>query len=541
MTPWVALLLLGLTQPSDPNPLAIPPGSSQAFQETALAALRELEAKRYDRADVLATRLPHARVQVRANLDQVPPERRAEYQRGIEQGWGAWREVMPSLQFAWVQSVPQLLIGFEPDLGLDSVSGQRRPAATFLSDEPSEARVELVIGLLKGVPPQVPERQDVMNEVVAAIGAYFGLPGDVPFGLGVMGRVQGPEFSPRRFSAGDVRLATQNLAFAQALRKAIANRESVVVRVPQIATDPTALSAEPVSEGDLIRWNVQVTNHGDGELVYNAVGDCGCILVPREPRTLAPGETGSLPVLANTKGWPGPFHKAVLLFTNDPAVPIRRIAIESHVRPRFRFLGPAIDGRLWVDKSGGTYTTYLSLDQAKPLVPEAITVSGVAADPTFEPWEGELADPELGEGLQPRVGLKISVPLPANLPEGEVPLTIAVRTKDPDFPRIVHTVFLQTGILPSPKRVYFGEVGDEPQRAWFTLRRPGKPFRILAVESDTDHIGVELGPELPSGQRRIFVTYDGKAPIGDLRARVTVRTDDPDEPTVTVPVLAVVG
>ena len=69
------------------------------------------------------------------------------------------------------------------------------------------------------------------------------------------------------------------------------------------------------------------------------------------------------------------------------------------------------------------------------------------------------------------------------------------------------------------------------------LTRPGKPFEILRMESDSSYVTASKLSEKNGSDYKIVFKYNGKAPVGDFRAVVTIHTSDPKQSKIRIPVM----
>jgi hypothetical protein len=187
-----------------------------------------------------------------------------------------------------------------------------------------------------------------------------------------------------------------------------------------------------------------------------------------------------------------------------------------------------------------TFTAYLFAPKDHPLKVKHVEMGGLPGSVTFEPWEGTLADPDMNEGALPRKGYKFDLRI-QNIPDGmQMAANLIVTTNDPVFDQINYAVFVQKGILALPPNVYMAEIGAAPRTMAFVVSRIGKPFKITGIDVDSSHLSTTFEPTKNVGEYKVIVKYDGKAAKGDYRATITVKTDDPKQPIVQVPVTATV-
>lgn len=127
--------------------------------------------------------------------------------------------------------------------------------------------------------------------------------------------------------------------------------------------------------------------------------------------------------------------------------------------------------------------------------------------------------------------------------------SLALRTNVPGRAKLDIPVSLRIRPLiePAPPRIRFVLPNQGGKEVWRILRLTHggrKPFRILSAVSDhPDLIGVTAGSAAAAVTHDLRVTLDNAraaaAHWGSLRATVTIRTDDPSRPTVSVPVIVV--
>lgn len=535
----LSLLLAALLQPAiEPGP-DLPPGTSAEFQSLAISVQRALFDEKFAEAEALARKLPEWNPKIQLDLGQAPESRHAEFQKATQAAFEKFSRVMANFQPS-IAGSGEIHVSFSKDLGVDPDTKRPRGAAFFVSTDSAEPRVDAIIGLKRGVDQLEIEANEVANEIAYAIGLYLGL-GEVPPLVGIMGRVDEPTMSTLMLSRAEAAAMQGTLAAAVKLREAVAKKVRLEPHAPDLFVSPDRLEAPSMLESEVARWTLQLTNRGSGVLRYTAQGDCGCVGA-RGSGELAAGASGLVEVAIDTTGFPGKFEKNVYIYSNDPTRPLWIVPIQSSVRPLYRFLPEGGSNKVSLHTGSTKYVVYLVLDEEYPLKIEKVEVAGVNVEPQVTPWEGDLADPELGEPAKPRKGLRIEVDVPEKAlpPAAIATFTIAAATDHPIFKTITHTVTLQRGIQPSPQRVFFGQVGSERARAWFNLTRPGRSFKVLKVESDTDSFSARLVPAGKFADARVVVEYDGKALPGTLKGSILVHTDDPDQPIVQVPVQAFV-
>ncbi len=528
----VLTLATSLLQAPEVGPLP-PAGTSEAFQKTVLAVEGKLSQGEFAQAATLAARLPKESITITWDDSAAPKERRAELLKARDAGAAMWTKAYSGLKIGWGKG-GDIKIGFVDKLPANQESQGPAGAVLFTSDDPSEPRVEAVIALRRGPDAEPAYASEITNEVGYAIGAYLGLARHV-YGTTVMARTDRHTKAPGLVQRDDVLTARATVAVASALREAAAKRKKLAPATPEAVVSPTSIDFGEVSEGTVLHPTLQVSNQGNAPLSFYAVPDCGCLQVSFDGLA-KPGVASLVKLAIDTTHFPGKFVKALYIYSNDADFPVRRIPITGTVRPVYRFLVPGGSRPVVVGEDGAKIDLYLSLDQKDPIQVSDLTVTGGSAVAAIEPWSGEMADPEVGEGVAPRKGYKITVLVSPSILPGRVPVTVALKTNHKVFDVIRHTIMVQRGIVAEPLSVYLGELGKEKAEAWFLLTQPGKPFKIRKVSCDTDNLSATYEKRKEEWEYKVTVRYDGKAPLGALNGNVVIETDDPWQPVLKVPV-----
>ena len=78
-----------------------------------------------------------------------------------------------------------------------------------------------------------------------------------------------------------------------------------------------------VQSGQVVNHNFIFTNTGNQELEISDVqSSCGCTAATNWDRRIAPGKTGTIPVIFNSGGMAGPVQKNLWIVSNDPTNPV---------------------------------------------------------------------------------------------------------------------------------------------------------------------------------------------------------------------------
>jgi hypothetical protein len=469
--------------------------------------------------------LPDYEVKISWDESSIPKDSRFDFRAQQAQVFAEWIRSVPSARFTLVDKNPDLLVSFVSGSGVN----------LKWSSEVAEARLTLKIGLSPNGVPIDPN--GVHNAFSYGIGIYFGI-AKLPIPALLMSAPDDPAPLPLRLSPLESSIANSNLKICSQIREQV--QKSSVIRdgMPALATEPKPVDLGTVLQGTKADFEFHVPNSGSAPLVFRVIPDCTCFSVVPTVKLVQPNSSGKAILRMDTTQFAGSLHKTLYLFTNDSQNPVRAIPIDVRITPRYRMLPPR--PVLIADEDGITLTAYLFTPKDHPLKIKQAQSEGLPGEVAFEPWQGDLADPDMNEGALPRTGYRFVLRL-RDIPEGsQLGTNIVVTTDDPTFEQINYTLFVQRGILAMPANVFMGEIGASPRKMAFLVTRPGKPFKISAIEVDSSHLSATFEPTKTVGEYRVSVNYDGKAAQGDYRASVSVKTDDPKQPVIVVPVTATV-
>lgn len=519
----------------------LPPMSTLAsaeFKKAVVQVEKSLSAGRFAEAESLLAGLPGKTIRVKWSSKPAGASHSAILVQGRDEAIDAWNKAQLGLTIQLVEDKPDIVAGFTDLLPAPPGFTIRQGAVHFVSFAPSDTKVESVIALKRGEPPQEVQKWDVASEVSFAIGSCLGL-SRLPREGGAMGRTDTRFRIPPRVLPEEILAATQNIKLLTALRELAASKIALPKKPgPSAFVGSKKIAAGEVLQGKPLRISFQVTNQGEGPMALSVVPDCSCFML-RYAKTVAPGETTVVWADYKTKEFPGPINKALIVYTDDPEMEPLRIPVSGNVRPRFRFLSDTSQPVILAESGPSESFVHLLYDEDLPWDVIGSEVTGLKAQLVFEAFSGVLADPEFDDPARRREGYLMRIKLPGGLKPGRYPMSIKVMTTDPEFP-VLETFFnIQSGIVTLPGQAWFGTIENKPAKAWVDLSRPGRPFQILSLKSNSGRITAKVASKTKDGYR-IEVNYSGKGTVGAIQATLTATTDDPAQKTIEIPVAGTV-
>jgi hypothetical protein len=161
---------------------------------------------------------------------------------------------------------------------------------------------------------------------------------------------------------------------------------------------------------------------------------------------------------------------------------------------------------------------YFTVPNGSPMKLEGMTTQGLKADVQWEPWTGKMADPLLKEGPIERRGWKIQIFVAKPTLVGRLPFSL----------------------IADPGSLNLGQIGKQAARGAFFITRPERPFQITKLEQDSEFINAFIEDIGEDDRYKVIVDLSADAPFGMFRSYVTVHTTDPRQPTIRVPVRAII-
>ncbi len=302
-----------------------------------------------------------------------------------------------------------------------------------------------------------------------------------------------------------------------------------------------------IPDTEPVTFHFKFANTGTGLLMIDHVkSSCHCTAGEVKIHDYLPGESGSIDVTYDPTTRKGPQAREVTVYTNDPVNPTLVLKISAVVKPIVE-TDPAIIN--FGDIIAGT--------QGKQ------TFRVRSAKPNFQISELKLESPDR---MKATIGAAVEVTDADGSKVTEYPVELEILNTKTIGP-VAQTVTIVTNI-PSvdaksdyysiafaaagtivadvqarPNRVALGALqpGDEFSREFQLTSRTSKAFKVLGVEVKplkpidmTAEAVTEVGAD---GLPVIKVVVKGIAPeeLGQLRGTIVVTTDNPDSPTIEIP------
>jgi len=305
---------------------------------------------------------------------------------------------------------------------------------------------------------------------------------------------------------------------------------TLVAQAPAISFDKLHHDFGRISPDKKVAAKYKVTNTGNAYLNITQVRpSCGCTYTMLGKWSLAPGEATEIEAMFDPKGMKGLVRKSMEVVCNDPKSPNVSLSLEADV---VQEIMPSVEA---VYFHSATKTTparsqvrYAS-GNGEPVQLVDVKVPG-APFITFA-YRSEGKDLVLEVAFD---GRKV----PAGQLRGVE--TASVRFTNPRMSQLPLNIQwdLKPSISASPAEVVFqGSAGKEQRQKLSLKQGDGRPFRVLSARPSLQGLRVE-GLDQKGSTLELTVVLPADLKAGRYSDILSLSTDDPDQPELTVRVVA---
>lgn len=300
---------------------------------------------------------------------------------------------------------------------------------------------------------------------------------------------------------------------------------------------PVAKCDEPVHDfgetwmGPTLLHSFVIKNDGQSPLqIVKVKPACGCTIAGQHPSTIAPGESGSFPFSVASTKLRGRFEKAITIQTNDPVNPDLRLKVAGVVKRYVDVLPTnAIFGKISGDEPQERVLKISNNTDNKlelKVEPAAVGPFKFALVETMPGKEFELkvnmTPPYTPGDYRHEVMLTSSVSEQATIPvtaTAQIPQRLEIQ------PSTLTLNPATTADRPYVRPLRFTNYGTRPVKV--TEAAATDPTLKVALNERTEGKAYTINVEIPAG-------YVQPSP----GATLVLKTDDPDMPTINVPIVA---
>ncbi len=300
---------------------------------------------------------------------------------------------------------------------------------------------------------------------------------------------------------------------------------------PDIEFDVESLDLGTIFQMGTYECSFRFRNAGTARLVVErATSSCGCAAPVLSAKELDPGEEAELNVEFKSEMAEGPIVRNLMVKSNDPDEPIKRLRIAANIVPRL----PVKPNSVYFRKVRKSERPTASLEVGPSEVEE---IRSVEVNSTSEHFTYQLHAVGRKAG---RYRLDVSVADDAPLGRNAGWIEFFLNGETEPCGRVRVTAYLVGDIEVEPARLTFrAERGTDTDLATVRLTS-GTAFRVLDVRSDVPVLSTELIPVDKGKQYSVIARLSPDAPAGQVRGQITIRTDNAEQPEIVVPVFGLV-
>jgi hypothetical protein len=299
---------------------------------------------------------------------------------------------------------------------------------------------------------------------------------------------------------------------------------------PRLEIDQATYNFGTVLNGPPVSHVFKLKNAGQARLIIGQVmPSCGCTAAKPTKTELEPGETSEIKVTLATGALNGQSSHTITIATNDPKHQTATLTMVGNVQLQVSASPPDIDfGKV---SHGQSATREVTLTALKPDGFEVGKISN--SNPNIQVERESNAS---------NGGVRLKISLANTMPVGPFVDTVEIATNR--VPTRVAVYGTVTGsISVDPPQVSFGIVphlGSAERIVRITNAGP-RPLKLLGMASTSSSVGASIEPVTPGKEYKVTVLLRKNTPDGQLRGNLTIKTDDPEQQTVTIPYYGIVG
>jgi hypothetical protein len=302
---------------------------------------------------------------------------------------------------------------------------------------------------------------------------------------------------------------------------------------PRLEIDEPVYDFGTALEGATVRHVFKIRNAGKGNLIIRGVKTtCGCTAAQPTKSVLKPGEISELAVTFDSSNQKGHQVRTIAIHTNDPASPQAVVTMQGTVKQQVA-VTPA-------------HVAFGNVRKGTAVTREVTIGDLVAAGGEFRVGDVTHTSKSIKVTRHPRAdgqpGATLKVELLPTMPIGRFEDTIKVSTnRQPVQVSVFGTI---TGdITVDPAQVSFGIAprGQDVVRILRLSNTGKRDVKVLDVSTSSQSVVASAEPVKPGKEYKITVVLKRGTPDGQIRGKVDIKTDDPEQATLSVPFYGLVG
>jgi predicted Zn-dependent protease len=471
-------------------------------------------------------------IRVYGSWATIPIELREGFRQAAMEAVQNWNTALggnPRIEWTDDERAADVQIVFEEDVA-EITAGQFRlmhgRARLFLPpNQGDRRRVRARIATYIPYTEMPQSAKAVAHLVGQAIGAYLGL-GESQKDTDLMGPVWNSEDLPTAPTNEEVAHVRALNQVRTTLADYATRRVAVYMPKPKIVIEPMEYDFGETTQGAVVKHTFVVKNMGDAPLEITARPSCGCV-TPYFDKVIEPGKEGKIEAELRTAGFRGAQIKTIQVTSNDPDNPNLTLRLTTTIRVAIEV------------KPSEQIPIVLKTDA--PTVQEAEIVSNT--DEPLEVQEVRVNVPFARAETQKidDKRTKVIITVSPEAPAGRNAILVTARTNSTATPQVNIALNYEKGIIVTPTTVFFGAINAStplPVERVVTVSRADKGFQVKRFEVDDPNIEVRHEATEDGKQHRFTLRYKGGWQTGTVRKNLLIETDDPQQSTLSVSLMA---
>ncbi|MBU0716932.1 MAG: redoxin domain-containing protein, partial [Planctomycetes bacterium] len=307
----------------------------------------------------------------------------------------------------------------------------------------------------------------------------------------------------------------------------------------EAGSGPKIVAPEPTRDfgttwiGPILKHAFIIKNEGNAPLEITKVRPaCGCTVAGNYPRTIDPGKSGEFPFELNSNKLRGRYEKAITVTSNDPQTPSLKLSLQGECKRYVDVLPTSANFGKVTDNESRVRTLKITNNTEKPL-------NLSLTNSEDERFEFDLVEKEKGQTYELNVTMNPPY-APGTWRGNTVLLTGVEQQKEITIgasARIPERIELQPpSITLNPNSI---EGGYSRPIRFFNYG--STDVKVLeATTDDPEHIQLALSERYPGRSYTINVGIPAGYTPPAKGHTISIKTDDPEQPLLTVPVRALV-
>ncbi len=539
MQKWITALLLIVSSVATwaqnaPKAPALPENVAKLEHDQLTQAINLLSKGEFAEAEKLVKPLAiPAVVRIYGSWATIPVDLRESFRQAAMEAVQNWNTALggnPRIEWTDDERAADVQIVFEEDVA-EITAGQFRlmhgRARLFLPPHQGERR-RVRARIATYVPyTEMPQSTKAVAHLVGqAVGAYLGL-GESQKDTDLMGPVWNSEDLPTAPTSEEVARVRALNQVRTTLADFTTRRVAVYMPKPKMVIEATEYDFGETTQGAVVKHAFIVKNMGDAPLELTSVRpSCGCV-TPYFDKVIEPGKEGKIEAELRTAGFRGAQIKTIQVTSNDPDTPNLTLRLTTTIRVAIE-VKPSEQIPVALKTDAPTVQEVEVVSNTN----EPLEVQEVRVNVPFARAEAQKIDDKR---------TKVVITVSPDAPPGRNTILATVRTNSTAMPQVNIALNCEKGIIVTPTTVFFGAINAAtplPVERVVTVSRGDKGFLVKKFEVDDPNVEVRHEATPDGKQHRFILRYKGGWPAGTVRKNLIIETDDPQQSTLRVSLMA---